>query len=484
MSPAAPQKRNTSFKGDVIRLVSGTALAQGIGLAASPILTRFYAPDAFGIAALFASITAVLGVLACMRYELSIVLPVNDREAANLLAVSIAFTGFITILMLLLVLYGGKEVVQLMNLPELEFCLWLVPLAMLIHGIFMALNYWNTRNKHFMLLSIARVTSKLATTITILGAGFGGYATGSALIAASLGGQAVATTVLAGKIWRDNGRFIVSSITMREMWAGIAHYRKFPIYGSLEGLLNSVSWQLPVLILGIFFSSAAAGFYALGFRILQIPMSLIGGAVSQVFHQRASEAHNNTTLAQIVESLFKRLFLVALFPMLMLMIIGRDLYIVIFGEQWAKAGVYTQILSPWVLIWFVSSPMSNLFGVMGRQEQGLKIQVLIFLSRLIAMAIGAFFHSSILAISLFSASGAVVYGYLVILVLLYAGVPLKSIKPFLSKSILGTAIYLALALAAAFLLEDSIFVVLVSVMLSALYLWSNRLELKMLMQRG
>jgi hypothetical protein len=39
-------RRNTTFKGDVLRLVSGTGLAQIIGILAAPILTRLYAPEA------------------------------------------------------------------------------------------------------------------------------------------------------------------------------------------------------------------------------------------------------------------------------------------------------------------------------------------------------------------------------------------------------------------------------------------------------
>jgi EPS-associated MarR family transcriptional regulator len=41
-------RRKTTFKGDVLRLVSGTGLAQLIAILATPILTRLYAPEAFG----------------------------------------------------------------------------------------------------------------------------------------------------------------------------------------------------------------------------------------------------------------------------------------------------------------------------------------------------------------------------------------------------------------------------------------------------
>ncbi|TVR58223.1 MAG: hypothetical protein EA420_17650 [Candidatus Competibacteraceae bacterium] len=155
----------------MLRLVSGTGLAQLIAILAAPILTRLYA-EAFGVAALFASLTGILGVLACMRYELSIVLPDNDREAANLLGISLGFSVLIALLTVPIIVFAGPQVLQWVRMPELVPYLWLVPIMVLIHGVFTALNYWNTRTKHFTRLSIARVTSSVASTSATLGALF------------------------------------------------------------------------------------------------------------------------------------------------------------------------------------------------------------------------------------------------------------------------------------------------------------------------
>ena len=55
----------------------------------APVLTRLYGPEAFGFLALFTSITSIIGVVACMRCELAIMLPKTDEEAANLLGLSL-----------------------------------------------------------------------------------------------------------------------------------------------------------------------------------------------------------------------------------------------------------------------------------------------------------------------------------------------------------------------------------------------------------
>ena len=104
-------------------------------------------------------------------------------------------------------------------------------------------------------------------------------------------------------------------------------------------------------------------------------MNMVGGAVAQVFFQKASEAHNRTgNLSKVVEEVFNRLVSLGIFPILLLTLIGEDLFIVAFGERWAEAGVYMQILGLWIFFQFISSPISTLFAVLEKQNYGLFLQ--------------------------------------------------------------------------------------------------------------
>ena len=84
-------KPSSSFAANVLKLVTGSVIAQGLGVLAAPVIARLFAPEAFGVAALFVSITGIIGVVACLRYELAIMLPKTDEEAANLLGISLFF---------------------------------------------------------------------------------------------------------------------------------------------------------------------------------------------------------------------------------------------------------------------------------------------------------------------------------------------------------------------------------------------------------
>lgn len=419
------QRQPTTFRGDVLRLVSGTGIAQAISVLAAPMVARLYAPEAFGAAALFASLVLIFGVVSCLRYELSIVLPTSDSEAANLLAAGLGVSAIVSAVFAILFFMFGEGVAVRLGMASILPYLWLIPFSVFAHGVFSVLNYWNTRTRHFARLSAARVGSQVTYTTATLAAGFSGNASSGAMIGASVAGQLVATSFLGGRIWIEDRKFFISSIRWRNMLQGLWRYRRFPIFSSWSGVLNAISWQLPVLMLGVFFSPAVVGYYALGMRILQVPMNLIGNAIGQVFIQRASEAREQGTLTPLVEGLFGNLVMVGLFPMLVATMAGRDLYIAVFGERWAQAGVYTQILGIWALLWFISSPLSKLLVVLERQEFVLKFDVVLLTTRVVSLALGGMHNSVLLALALYAGTGVVVYGFYGWKILSMAKVPAR-----------------------------------------------------------
>jgi lipopolysaccharide exporter len=456
------KKRKSSFRGDVLRLVSGTAAAQLIVLVATPVLTRLFSPEAFGVAAMFMALTGIAGVVACLRYELSIVLPESDREAANLLALSLLIALGVSLLVSLVAWLSGPVILSWINMPELVPYLWLVPVYILVHGIFLGLNYWNTRTKHFKRLAASRVAGSFATTTGALSAGFLGHATGGAMVAAQVGGQAIAAATLGGQIWRSDGRFLASSVDRKEILRGLSRYRKFPLLSSWPALMNSLSWQLPALMLGAFFNPVVVGMYALGLRVFKTPMSLVSKAVSQVFYRHAAETRHTGKLAEVVSGLYRHLLSLALVPCLVLMLTGQELFGFVFGSQWREAGLYAQILAPWAVMWFTSSPLSVVYIALEQQEKEALIQSIILGSRAAALALGGWWGSPLAAIALFSASGLLAYGYLLTVIFRSAAVDLRTawrstlaaarvallfVAPLAAALIIGAPTYAVLALA-------------------------------------
>jgi lipopolysaccharide exporter len=415
---------NHRFATDVLRLASGTAIAQAISILATPIVTRLYGPEAFGVLALFIAITTVITTVSCLRYELAIPLSTSDEEGASLLALSIASVALITAISAPLLFILGGPLLALLRAPALASYIWLMPITILFGGAYLALNYWMTRRQRFGTLAGARVTKSTVNIGSQLAGGYAGYRGGMSLITANIMGITAATVLLAIRAWRQSGSLMRSGMKWQLILAAARRYRKFPIYSTWSALLNNLSWQLPALLLSYFYSTEVAGYYALSASLLGIPMNLIGNSVAQVFYQSAAAATSAEELRHVVESAFRQIVRLAMLPLLLIGLVGRDLFQIAFGSQWTEAGVYSQILSAWIFFWFISSPLSTLLSVMEEQEFDLKMNVVLVTSRFAALSIGGYLGSARLSITLFSVFGVLVYGSLSLVYLRMARVSL------------------------------------------------------------
>jgi O-antigen/teichoic acid export membrane protein len=81
-------KPKSEFSRNVLTLMTGTTIAQAIPIAISPILTRIYTPEDFGVFALYMSVVSIVSVVATGRYELAIMLPKKDEDAINIVTLS------------------------------------------------------------------------------------------------------------------------------------------------------------------------------------------------------------------------------------------------------------------------------------------------------------------------------------------------------------------------------------------------------------
>lgn len=183
------QSAGSTFASDVLTLATGTVLAQALAVLAAPLLTRLYSPGDFGIYALFLSLTGIVSVIACLRYDLAIMLPDKDGEAVNVLALSLLLAACMSLLLIPLLLVGKDHALAILNASGLEPYLWMVPLSVFLGGAFNALSYWNSRTKQFKRLSVARVASSVASTGSQIGAGLAWHATGGSMICGSISGH-------------------------------------------------------------------------------------------------------------------------------------------------------------------------------------------------------------------------------------------------------------------------------------------------------
>lgn len=389
--------------------MAGTSLAQAIPIAISPILTRLYSPDDFGVFALFLAVTSILSVLATGRYELAIFLPKKDRDAIHVMALSIVLSCFVGAALLVIVFIFKHQISLLIGEPKIKNWLYWIPVSIMLTGIYQSFNYWSNRKAQFKRLSISRIVQSGTASIGQLGAGHIANAGSGGLIGGQLVGQAISSTVLALRVYQED-QALIQGVKRNRALALAKKYVKFPKYLILAHGFNTTSSQLPVLLLGVLFNSAAAGFYSLTQRVLAAPMSLVAGALGDVFRQEASHSFRHTgRCVEIYEKTFKRLLTISTIPFFIFFFIAPDLFAIVFGEAWRTAGEYAQTLTPMFFLRFITSPLSSMYMIAEKQKIDLSWQIALLTLTISSFAFGYYYKDIELIIFLFSCSYCFMY---------------------------------------------------------------------------
>ncbi len=433
----ATHRKKSSFAGDFLKLVTGTGSAQIVGVLAAPVIARIFAPEAFGMVALFGGVSGVLMVIGCLRYEQPICLPKDDREAANAFALCLVLLLLSSCVTCVLVLLIGRWAVRVANAQELSMFVWLLPLNLLISGSTHALTFWNMRTRHFTRITVVQVVNRVVLTASQIGLGLAGFVSGSVLIGTSMFGAFIGLALLAATTLRDDSRLFFESISSPSMRFVMRRYSSFPKFGMPATLLNAVSWQLPSVLLSAVFSPAVLGSYSFSTRLIRVPANLLGTSFRSAIFPRLAEAKHAGTLAESVERALRYLVLISFFPCFLLSLCGKDLFLFVFGARWGEAGVYTQLLSIWLFFWFISVPLNTVYAVLEQQALDLHFQAANLITRLAALAIGGAYGSARLAIALFSIFGVFVYGAYCYAALRKSGSSLSGVLPLLGWNALA-----------------------------------------------
>src|SRR4029078_12442328 len=115
------------FARQVGLVAGGTALGQGIILLGSPALNRLYLPARLGTFAIYSSLLFTFSVVVSLRFDLAVLLPVDDGEAPAVLRLS-RRTAIV-----MAMLAGGAlaacapVIARLTQTPGLQHGLWMLP---------------------------------------------------------------------------------------------------------------------------------------------------------------------------------------------------------------------------------------------------------------------------------------------------------------------------------------------------------------------
>lgn len=407
------------FLKQMMIVMTGTGLAQLLTVLTAPLLGRLYEPADFGLLSLYTSIISVLSVGIGLRYELAICLPKSDEEAGRLLLLSVLVAAGFSAVGLIFLSCGGSGLVS-GGIPEkLSAWLWWAPLSLLSIGLFQSLSCWTTRREAYLHYSAAQISRSAVVNISQLSGGLlhQGF---SGLLAGQLLGQIAAAAVLAVKTWKEQPMFWRTLFSLAEMKQTAIAYMRFPLYSTPQILLNAVSQNVPTFFLIHAYGSTVVGWYALAHRLIELPLSLLGQSLGQVYYQRAAKMYQE--LARLDSFLFVStagLAACGLLPVMLVLVWGPELFALVLGTQWTEAGHCAQWLAIWLYLGFVNTPSVATAQIYGLQHFLLGYELALTCARILVLFWATATMTAITAIALYSVIGACFNAFLIVYVMVY-----------------------------------------------------------------
>lgn len=362
--------RRSVFLRHVLALMSGTAAAQVLVMALTPLLSRLYTPADFGILAAFTSVVALVSAIATLRYDMAIMLPKSDDDAAALKSTATMIAFAVGIVTTIVMLFAGAPIAQAINAPEAAPWLVLAGLAAFTLAEIGALGYWLNRQSRYGDMARNRVLQSGTTALAQLALAFAKPLGAGGLILGTIVGQAVSILGLRRKS-RDLGDYPAPSWGRRKYL--VARYRRMPLWNAPTALVDAVRMNgINLAIAAI--SIGALGQFSMAWRMVEVPAALIGSALAQVFFQRLSVVPQGE-MRRAVQLSVVRSALLGIVPFALVFALSPLLFPIVFGAEWDDAGLFAQALTPWLFLNLVTSPISTIFVVLEKQHVSLFFSV-------------------------------------------------------------------------------------------------------------
>jgi len=359
--------RKGSLGWSIVLLGGGTALGQGISVLATPLLTRLYTPSDFGVMGAFVSIVSIYIKVIAWKYDQAVPLPGERDVAKSLMALSLLLSLLMICLIGILSEWFTDDLGWLRKTGLLPY-MWIMPFAVAGAGLFQVFNCWAIREKAFVEMAGVRVGQGLAIIC--------GQLVGSLIWIGPLGlmlgdvvGRCLGTGTLAGLLWKRS-KLDLGQTSLRNMAAAARRYWRFPALSMGATVVSDASLILPPLLFAAFYTTEAAGWFALALRVVGAPSFFVGQAVGHVYWAEASERvrNNPSALRALFFLMVNKLLLLFALPMAVLAFLGPQLFALAFGENWREAGELVRYLAVPFLVRTAVVPVSETLSILERQD--------------------------------------------------------------------------------------------------------------------
>ena len=342
-------------------------MAQVIGYAIAPILTRLYSNAEMGEMLYYMRLIAFISSIATLRYEAALPLPKRDEHSYLMYRFVYLFSFW------LLVFIAGFLLVFSLVFDLINLQPWFILFVVLGAAAMIVINVgtsWAVRTGTYGIISRQKITNSLVSNALKWGFFFLNWKSFGLILATLLGFIISALEF----IWdfRTTHRRFRELFSPRKTRLVLKEHREFPLLNLPHVFIDNGRDMLLATLILAYFGEAVYGSYGHAYQMLRIPLMLVGVSVGQLFYNRSSEAmHKQKALTPILSKTIGVLTLVSIIPFTVLFFYGTEIFGFVFGTTWGIAGTYAETMAFWLMVNFVLSPISALPLLLNKQRYAL-----------------------------------------------------------------------------------------------------------------
>lgn len=356
---------------NILTLVSSAIFAQILALLLTPVLTRLYSPNEFGVFTAFISYSGTIAAFLFLSLEFAIVKSKSARELSSLFGLMLVISS-VLFFVLCITVYLESGFYTLIGFDKLFEIKELVLLGVFFAATNLVLNQFITRKEKFSVYAISQVSFvalRFIFSCLFFYIGFTKYGLVFGFIFATI----LIVTFLSYKseIYKET-----LDLKRIKLIASFRKNRNLVIFNTPSNFVNILIVNFPLFFILKTFGLEAAGLFGLAYRMVMLPVTLINKAVGQVIYKRlcALSISDEAVFTFILKNVF--LLALSLPGFIFLCLFGEEIFSFIFGTDWEIAGVYAEVMAPFIFLSFVISPLSYYFVAYDKSDLLMGISVL------------------------------------------------------------------------------------------------------------
>ena len=354
---------------NLARLASGAVFSQALLLASTPLLTRLYDPDAFGMMAVFSAAYALSIPITTLKYDAAIILPKSAQSAISITAM-VVFIASTFALLAGGILWVGTQ----LAMPHAQdLHLWL-PLALWLGAMYTLTQQWSARHGNYSTYARSQIIGAILNVGTSLAFGIWGGGRPEYLIMGFVSGMAGS---LAYMCWsRRDSLSLIFGQSLGGVFKRLKVYRQFPGLVLPTTFLIIIGQSSIPLVLTAFYAMDQVGQFAVANRLLLVPAGMIGGAIIEAFRSEfVRRQRNRQEVLTMFKNTLRSLSFIALPLFVVLAIIAPALFSLVFGAGYEESGYVARAVALGVAAQFIGNPFANVFVALRRTALGFRVQI-------------------------------------------------------------------------------------------------------------